>query len=191
MKTLLISTIILFVGIVSTANAQRTTLPIDPKASKLTWTGYAEVGSYAPTGSIQLQKGQLTLVKDQTVGGTFVIDMTTLQHENGQLQGHLREDTFFDVARFPTATFVLTRLVGTTATGQLTIRGVTKPVSFPVVIRPETNGLRVTGQAVIDRTVFGIRYNSTSFFANLGDQAIKNTFALTFDLVARPVLPGQ
>jgi polyisoprenoid-binding protein YceI len=186
MKTLLITAILLFVGIAS-ATAQ-TTLTIDPKASKLTWTGYAEVGSYAPSGSIQLQKGQLTLAKDQIVGGTFVIDMTTLQHENGQLQGHLREDTFFDVTRFPTATFVLTKLAGTTATGQLTIRGVTKAVSFPVNIRPETNGFRISGQAVIDRTVFGIRYNSTSFFANLGDQAIKNTFALGFDLVSGSVV---
>ncbi|MBC3785274.1 hypothetical protein [Spirosoma utsteinense] len=36
-------------------------------------------------------------------------------------------------------------------------------------------------------TQFGVRYNSASFFTDLGDQAIKNEFALTFDLLAKPV----
>ena len=103
------------------------------------------------------------------------------------IPGDLRDEAFFDASRFPTATFVLRSLTGTTATGQLTLKGVTKPVSFPVVVSQEGNGLRVKGRAVIDRTQFGIRYNSNSFFSNLGDQAIKNEFALTFDVVARPV----
>ncbi len=182
MKTLLIATIFLFASITS-AQAQRTTLPVDPKASKLTWTGYAEIGSYAPSGQIQMKQGQVILTNNQLSGGTFVIDMATIQHENSQLQGHLREETFFDIARFPTATFVLTRIVGNTATGQLTIRGVTKPISFPVAVSRENNAIRIKGRAIIDRTQFGIRYNSVSFFSDLGDQAIKNTFALGFDVV--------
>ncbi len=190
MKTLLISSLLFFATITAT-QAQRTTLMVDTKASSLTWTGYAEIGSYAPTGSIQFQKGQVTLTNNQVTGGTFVINMATIQHENSQLQGHLREETFFDVTKYPTATFVLTKLTGQMATGLLTTRGVTKPLTFPVVVSREGEGVRIKGRAVIDRTQYGIRYNSTSFFADLGDQAIKNTFALTFDVLAKPVAPAK
>lgn len=185
MKTLLCSVVLVFAIAVS-ARAQ-TSYTVDTKASQLSWTGYAEVGSWAPTGTIQLQKGQLSASGKQISGASFVVDMTTLQHENEKLQTHLREEDFFDVTHFPTATFMLSNLTSQTATGQLTIRGVTKPVSFPIVISQEKDGLHIRGKATIDRTQFNIRYNSTSFFSGLGDYAIKNDFTLTFNVVARPV----
>jgi polyisoprenoid-binding protein YceI len=171
--------------------AQSQVYTIDANASQLTWTGYAEVGSWAPSGTLQLAKGQITRTANQISSATMTLDMTTIRHENGQLQTHLRDEAFFDATRFPTATFVLRALTGTTATGQLTLKGVTKPVSFPVVVSQEGNGLRIKGRAVIDRTQFGIRYNSTSFFSGLGDQAIKNEFALMFDVIAKPVVASK
>lgn len=191
MKTLRISAIILALATATSALAQNQSYTINASASQLAWTGYAEVGSWAPSGTIQLVKGQLTRNGTQIRSATMTMDMTTIQHENGQLQTHLRDEAFFDATRFPTATFVLRTLTGTTASGQLTLKGVTKPVSFPVVVSQAGNGLRVKGRAVIDRTQFGIRYNSTNFFADLGDQAIKNEFALTFDLIAQPVVTSQ
>lgn len=185
MKTLLTSAIILL--LTTCVRAQNQSYTIDASASQLTWTGYAEVGSWAPSGTLQLVKGQLTRTGNQISTATMTLDMTTIRHENGQLQTHLRDETFFDVTRFPTATFVLRALTSTTATGQLTLKGITKPVSFPVVVSQESNGLRIKGRAIIDRTQFGIRYNSTSFFSDLGDQAIKNEFTMTFDVVAKPV----
>lgn len=191
MKILLTSALLLFVfsGIPTLAQTQLFT--VDPKASRLTWTGYAEIGSWAPTGTLQLQKGQFAQTDKHINAGTFVIDMATIQHENSQMQKHLRGEDFFDVAQFPTATFSLRSLTGLTATGQLTIRGVTKPLSFPVVITQEGNGLRVKGTATIDRTQFNIRYNSSNFFSGLGDQAIKNEFTLAFDVVARPTATSK
>ncbi|GAB3639658.1 YceI family protein [Spirosoma arcticum] len=186
MKTILISAIILLTTVLS-VRAQNQAYTIDANASQLTWTGYAEVGSWAPSGTLQLAKGQVTRNGNQISSATMTLDMTTIRHENGQLQTHLRDEAFFDVTRFPTATFVLRALTGTTATGQLTLKGVTKSVSFPVVVSQEGTGLRIKGRAVVDRTQFGIRYNSTSFFSGLGDQAIKNEFALTFDVIAKPV----
>ena len=191
MKSYLASAIILLLAATPPVSAQNQPYAIDPKVSQLTWTGYAEVGSWAPSGTIQLAKGQLTRNGSQIGGATLLLDMTTIRHENGQLQTHLRDEAFFDVARFPTATFVLRSLTNATATGQLTVKGVTKPVTFPVVVSQEGDALRIKGRAVIDRTQFGIRYNSTNFFSDLGDQAIKNEFALTFDVVAKPAGTGQ
>ena len=190
MKTLLTSAFILITTVLS-VQAQNRAYTIDANASQLTWTGYAEVGSWAPSGTIQLAKGQVTRTGNQISSATMTLDMTTIRHENGQLQTHLRDEAFFDVTRFPTATFVLRTLTDMTATGQLTLKGVTKPVSFPIVVSQEGTGLRIKGRAVIDRTQFGIRYNSTSFFSGLGDQAIKNEFALTFDVIAKPVATSK
>ena len=191
MKTYLTSAVILLLAATSPVLAQNQPYTIDAKASQLTWTGYAEVGSWAPSGTIQLAKGQLTRTANQLNNATLLLDMTTIRHENGQLQTHLRDEAFFNIARFPTATFVLRSITNATATGQLTVKGVTKPVTFPVIVSPEGDALRIKGRAVIDRTQFGIRYNSVSFFSDLGDQAIKNEFALTFDVVAKPTETGK
>jgi polyisoprenoid-binding protein YceI len=189
MKTLLTSipTLISFFVTLAGAMAQTQSFTIDATASQVSWTGYAEVGTWAPTGSIQVAKGQVTQSGNQITNAILTMDMATIQHENKQMQDHLRSGTFFDVTRFPDATFVLRSLTGTTATGQLTIKGITKPISFPVLVSQVSNGLQIKGKAVVDRTQFGVRYNSTSFFTDLGDQAIKNDFSVTFDLLAKPV----
>lgn len=189
MKTLFI--IALLVASFSSSSMAQTQFMVDTKASQLNWTGYAEIGSWAPTGTLIIQKGQFTATGKQITSGKLSIDMATIQHEDGKLQAHLREEDFFDVARYPTATFVLTGLSGQMATGQLTIRGITKPVSFPVVVSSEGEGLRIKGKAIIDRTQFAIRYNSSSFFSGLGDYAIKNDFALAFTVVLKPTLPNK
>ncbi len=160
----------------------------DTKQSKLTWTGYGEVGTYAPSGTIQLQQGIFDLTGTQLSSGRIVIDMRTIQHNDDKMQTHLRGEDFFNAPAFPTATFVVQQLKGNLVSGQLTIKGITKPVSFPITVTSADNTLRIQGKATVDRTLFGIKYNSSSFFSGLGDYAIKNTFDLAFDLVARPVL---
>ena len=81
------------------------------------------------TGSIEDDNG---VVKHVTVD----IDVASLDTGNGQRDDHLRSPDFFDVAAFPKATFVLTAFDrngdDVTATGDLTIRGITKPVTLKV-----------------------------------------------------------
>lgn len=188
MKTLtnFMAAFVFLLALSMSAQAQSQSFSIDTDASQLTWTGYAEVGSWAPTGTLRLAKGQVTRTGNQITSATMTMNMTSIRHENDRLQTHLRDEAFFDAAHLPTATFVLRSFSGTTATGQLTLKGVTKSVSFPATVSPDGTGLRIKGRALIDRTQFGIRYNSTSFFA---DQAIKNEFALAFDVLAKPVIP--
>jgi polyisoprenoid-binding protein YceI len=160
----------------------------DATQSKLTWTGHSEVGNYAPSGTLQLQQGFFDLKSGRISRSRMDIDMRTIQHEDGKMQAHLRGEDFFNAPAFPTATFVLQRISGNQASGQLTIKGVMKPVTFPILVTTEGDALRVKGKATIDRTEFGIKYNSSSFFSGLGDYAIKNTFELAFDVVARQVV---
>ena len=90
-----------------------------------------------------------------------------------------KTDDFFGVAQHPTASLDIT---GSTAnddgsqliTGNITIKGVTQPISFTMSFK----GNYATAALNIDRTKFGIRYGSGSFFDNLGDKAINDEFQI-------------
>ena len=155
--------------------------------SKVIWKGYKVTGSHE--GTIALQSGNLTFEADKLVGGEFVIDMTTIITTDlegdykGKLEGHLKSDDFFGVTTFPTATLVFKDVKSTgknsyAVTGDLTIKGITNPVSFDISIY----GSKATASVKIDRTKFDVRYGSTSFFDNLKDKAIYDEFDLVTDL---------
>ena len=155
------------------------------RPTAVTWTGYAEVGGYAPSGTVQLRQARFTYDGRRPRTGRFEFDMRTLTQEQAQLAEHLRGEDFFDVAKYPTAVFVLQEVRAGLASGQLTLHGVTRPIRFPLTLEPALQGrLHLTGTATIDRTQFGVNYNSSSFFQNLGSYAIRNEFRLSFDMMA-------
>ncbi|MBJ6110247.1 YceI family protein [Hymenobacter sp. BT523] len=180
MKSLFILAVFLFL---SAACPASTAYRLDP--GTLTWTGHAEAGSWAPQGTVRVREGRVEADGHAVRAARVVVDMTTITHEQAQLAEHLRGPDFFDAARFPTAVFELTSFKEGRASGTLTLKGITKPVAFPVTVEPAPGGLRLRGTATLDRTQFGVNYNSTSFFQNLGSYAIRNDFQVTFDLLAR------
>ncbi|RSK42380.1 YceI family protein [Hymenobacter perfusus] len=176
---------LLLICALAAARPATDTYQINPAASRVTWTGYAEVGSYAPSGTVQLRRGTFAYDGRTLRAGRFEFDMRTIEQEQAQLAEHLRGPDFFDVATHPTAVFVLSEVRAGRASGQLTLRGITKPVQFPLTLTPLPGGpLRATGTVTLDRTQFGINHNSSSFFQNLGSYAIRNEFTLAFDVVA-------
>ena len=109
---------------------------------------------------------------------------TDLQGEyQGKLNGHLKADDFFGTAKFPTATLVFKK-IGSKAkdvyavTADLTIKGITKPVTFDITV----NGNTATTTFNVDRTKYGIEYNSKSIFSAIGDKAINDEFELKVTL---------
>lgn len=162
-----------------------TAYQVDPAASQLIWTGHAEAGTWAPTGSLQLRRGTFEYDGRALRNARFEFDMSSIKQEDAKLTEHLRGADFFDTEKYPTAVFVLREMKGGTAIGQLTLKGITKPVQFPLTLERLPNGqLRINGTATIDRTQFGVNYNSSSFFQNLGSYAIRNDFQLAFAIVA-------
>ncbi|MCC2547139.1 YceI family protein [Hymenobacter sp. BT175] len=159
---------------------------VSPAASRLTWTGYAETGTWAPFGTLLLRRGSFTYDGRRLRRGYFEFDMTTITHAEEKLQEHLRNADFFDVVRFPSAVFKLNEVVNGEARGFLTVKGITRAIRFPVSVTRQGGSLRVHGTATIDRTRFSVNYNSSSFFQNLGSYAIRNDFQLAFVLVASP-----
>ncbi len=160
----------------------------DIKADKstVTWKAYKVGGSH--TGTIDLKSGALEFDGDKLIGGEFVVDMTTINTTDLQgdyknkLDGHLSSDDFFSTASNPTASLVFTDVKGNgtntyKVTGNLTIKGITKPVSFEVSI----NGDKATANLKVDRIKYDIKYKS-GIIGTAKDKLIHDNFDLVVDL---------
>lgn len=182
-------------GSVSADNGKKATnLKVNTSKSELTWVGKKIGGEH--TGKITLKEGTIVLDGNKLTGGKFVADLNTItstdltdKEYNAKLIGHLKSDDFFSVAKHPTATFVVTKAAPKSAgvydvTGDLTIKGITKPVTFPVTVKTTAAGAEATGTLVVDRSKYDIKYNSKSFFDNLGDKVIHDDFTIDVKLVA-------
>lgn len=102
----------------------------------------------------------------------ITIEAASINTREPQRDEHLRSADFFDVANYPTLTFRSTRVESLGAdnsklTGDLTIRGVTKPVTFDVEgptasVKDPWGNIRagITASAKINRKDFGVAFNA-------------------------------
>lgn len=160
---------------------------VNTEKSTVTWKAYKVTGSHY--GTISLKSGALMFDGDKLTGGEFVVDMTTINttdlegDSKGKLDGHLHSDDFFSTASNPTSSLVFTNVKADgknsyKVTGDLTIKGITKPVTFDVSVY----GSKATATMKVDRTKYDVKYGSGSFFDNLGDKTIYDEFDLVVDL---------
>jgi polyisoprenoid-binding protein YceI len=176
------------VVVLSTMSVTAQTKKINTSTSTINWVGKKVTGAHE--GTINLKDGALVFKGKKLVGGTFNVDMksivvTDLKAGQGKekLEGHLKADDFFGTDNFATATLVFKNVVVKaanlyTVTGDLTIKGITKPVVFDLA----TTTNAATANVKIDRTKYDIKYGSGSFFDSLGDKAINDDFNLAVAL---------
>ncbi|KEO73526.1 YceI family protein [Anditalea andensis] len=162
--------------------------------STVSWKGKKVGGEHF--GKVSLINANLDYEKNRIKGGSFEIDMTSITCEditnessNKRLVEHLRSDDFFSVQNYPRATFVLTDAKTKNSKdydmkGNLTIKGITKTVSFPAVISIVGDKVVADGKIVFDRAAFDIKYRSGSYFENLADKLIYDEVEMTVRLVA-------
>lgn len=180
---ILCSTFILFI---QTAFAQSWTF--QPTKSQLNWSGKAAFSAYTLGGTLQLKSAELASTDEEIQTGTFLFDMKSMDGEIKDLIKHLKSKDFFEVKKYKTATFKLEELEvdangQTIAKGQLTIKDQTKPIEMKVELEQIDNQLTISGKAIVNRTDFGITFNSPSFFEKMKDQAIADDFELAFELI--------
>jgi polyisoprenoid-binding protein YceI len=111
------------------------------------------------------------------------INTTDLEGDyKNKLDGHLKANDFFGVKKYPKATLDFTSVTKNetnySVVGDLTIKGITNKIAFDL----EVSENKATTSFKIDRTKYGIKYGSASFFDGLKDKAIYNEFDLTVSL---------
>ncbi|NNF21848.1 MAG: YceI family protein [Saprospiraceae bacterium] len=174
------------------------------ESSKVMWEGTKPGGAH--NGTVDLQSGSVTVKDGELTGGSFVMDMNTITDQSmegdmkANLEAHLKgtvegkEDDFFNVTKFPTSKFEITKVTGLSndpeAThlvyGNLTIRDITKQVGFKASIKiGDQSAIVQTPKFSINRADFGIKFMSKSFFDNLKDKYIDDDISLQIRLAAR------
>jgi polyisoprenoid-binding protein YceI len=131
-------------------NGDRLTL----QRGNISFTGYGPGKSH--TGRFTNWTTTIYTENGSVEGGEATIDMTSMRTGISELTAHLRGDAFFQVDNYPTATFSTT-IEGDVANGTLTMRGVTKRISFP--INASTNQIRA--DFTVDLSEFGISHPAT------------------------------
>jgi len=124
-----------------------------------------------------------------------VVDLTDPDMKS-KLEGHLKgsseenSDHFFNTTKYPTGTFVLTSVTEENGqqmvAGNLTLKEVTHAINFPAVVTVTDNDVTiVTEDFEIDRTKWGVNYNSGSTFKDLaGDKIINDNIKLKLNVKA-------
>lgn len=169
---------------------------VDTGNSNLRWTGRKVTGSHY--GTVKLASGRLVLDESgNIVRGEFDIDLETISVEdikdpedNLKLTNHLKDDDFFGVQNHRFAKFVIRNATkenddSYTLTGDLTIKGITHPITFTAKISEIDGAIKGLADVRVDRTLWGIRYGSGKFFENLGNRLIYDEFDVKVELVAR------
>ncbi len=185
MKTIKILTLFLL-AFTCLAFTKNTTKKVDVEKSVVKWVGYKLTGQHE--GTISIKKGELSFENKVLTGGTFTMDMgsiNTTDLEGGsknRLDGHLKDEDFFDVDKYKTATMVFKEIKPSdkdySIKADLTIKGITNEILFNMSVS-ETSA---AANLKIDRTQFNITYKSATFTNILKDKAIYDEFDLSVKL---------
>lgn len=169
-------------------------LNISSKKSSVKWTGTKLSGEHF--GTIGVKNGTLVMDDGKLSAVNITMDMssilcTDIEGDGAQkLEGHLKSPDFFDVKNHPIASFVSDEVQqngpNTVVIGKLTIKGVTKDCEFNVSLEPRESTVMAIGKLEFDRTLYGIKYGSGSFFEDLGDRMIEDMVSLEFNVLALP-----
>jgi polyisoprenoid-binding protein YceI len=182
--------LLLFVALPQLAHAQ-SVYPIDNKTSVLKWTGHAEVGTYSPSGTLSVREGKVLIKDHNFAGADLLVDMNSMTQDNADLLHHLKSADFFDVEHYPTCAIKIDRIDNGTVFGTITIRAKTTPFQAPVAVTQNKDRFLISGKITLDRTRYGIVYNSSNFFSGLGEKAIRNTFEVEFSLAGTGDIPAK
>jgi len=173
---------------------------LNSNASKIMWRG-AKVGG-EHHGIVNAKSGDIMMEGGKITGGTIVIDLNTIENHdlkgdmNARLVGHLKSEDFFYTEEYPEAIFEIVSIKdhsGETTegeieptheiTGNLTMRGVTKSITFPAMVSVDGNKVSAkTNEFAIDRTLWGVNFKSKSVFAEFKDDYINDMINLKFDV---------
>jgi len=164
-----------------TSNVIKDKSSIDFVAAKVTRDHKGKFNNF--DGSISYAGGKPASV-------SFDIDLTSIETDTPDLTKHLKTADFFDVARYPKATFTSSSLTeappgapaGTTheLRGTLDLHGVKKELTIPVKAEVTPEGVRTTSEFTINRHDWSIDYKG------MADDLIKDNVLIKLNLLFPP-----
>ena len=168
------------------APAKGENLAVTPDNSKVLFTGSKVTGKHE--GGFNKFTGAIDLVNEKPTESNVTVDIETASvfTDTDGLTKHLQTGDFFEVEKYPKASFRSTQIVADSAkganaytvSGDLELRGVRKSVTFPATIVVTADEVTVNSEFAINRKDFGIVY------AGKADDLIRDDVAIKLDLKA-------
>lgn len=155
---------------------------ITAENSKVEFVGSKVTGKH--DGGFKQFQGEVHVADGAVAHAKVTIDTTSLWSDNDRLTGHLKNPDFFDVEKYPTSVFETTAISGSganaTVTGNLTLHGITKQITFPAKIEVKDDLVTVAAEFAINRFDFEMKYPGKA------DDLIREGVVLKLDVKAAP-----
>lgn len=179
--------------------AEAKEVPAMVDQSKVNWVGFNTYSDGRHNGTVSLKSGSFKLKGDEVVGGSFVIDMTSInnvdledEESNANLVNHLHSDDFFATESHPEARFEITNVQKATGDdakgshvveGNLTMRGETKSITIPANIKVSNGQVSVsTPEFAIDRKKWNVMFRSSGIEGVAKDKLIDDNILLELQI---------
>lgn len=182
----------------STEQKDLDTFLVEPGQSLIYWMGSSP--STQHNGLLKIERGEIYFSEGQLVSGEVTADMKSIKNlnlekesERMDLEDHLKDPDFFNVDSFPESQIKLVAVEmdsdnprNYVVKAELTIKGISRPVIFRCVADLSDNSVLLgVHEFTIDRTEFGIMYQSKKILPNLIDGFIHDDIKLSVKLLAR------
>jgi polyisoprenoid-binding protein YceI len=163
------------------------------KDSYIGWKVDYAIGTKGHEGKFKLISGTVLVKNGIIESGSFVIDINSIQVTDIQsaegrkdLEDHLKNDDFFSTNTYPTGSFTVLNTTKpanneASVTGNLVLKGISNTIRFPIGIIQQAKQLKIKSTFAINRTSWGINYQSGSIFGEMKDGIISDQVLITLD----------
>jgi polyisoprenoid-binding protein YceI len=175
---------------------------VDTTGSMVAFTGWG-VGKNHP-GRFKFNSGSMTVKDGEITSGTFLIAINSMSMDqggemfNGKLRTHLLSKDFFEAEIYPEAKFEITKVepyspggsdssvvagANKRISGNLTLKGITKNVTFPAKVDVSDDKVTAKADFEIDRTQWDMNYNADK--ESMKDKFISHDVNIRLDITGR------
>lgn len=137
------------------------------EGSAIEWVGAKVTGDHS--GGFSKFSSTVDVVDGSLESISIVIDMGSIFSDKDKLTQHLKNEDFFDTAKFKSASFNSTGVEEKSVSGgthvilgELDLHGVKKPIAFPATISSSENQLTIQAEFTINRMLWGVAYPGKS-----------------------------
>ncbi len=159
--------------------------------SVITWKVDYSLGNNGHAGILKLTSGTILVKNGIISGGNFIIDMNSVHATDvdaKDLDEHLKADDFLSTKNHPKGYFTVLNSVRNspekfTVSGYLILKGISNTISLPTTVTETKTAFILKSELSVDRTLWGINYQSGSIFSALKDDIISDQMNITLNLI--------
>lgn len=188
------------------AESKGEVLAVDTVGSVVNWKATHKGGMAPRWGTLTVKSGDLSVDGGQVSAGNFVIDMNSIKvdpasvtekdKKPADLEAHLKNPDFFDVAKNPTSDFKITSVTdlkeapkdavagaNKTVSGNLTLSGKTMNVTFPAKVDVADNSAAIQAKFTVNRADWGLKFGTSE--ADPAEWMISKDIEIAIDVKAK------